>query len=74
MESVILSVIGGAIGILFGETIAYIASVLIKYDFSLNINAILIGFFFSRAVGVIFGWAPARRASRLNPIDALRSE
>ncbi len=74
MESVILSVIGGAIGILFGETIAYIASVLIKYDFSLNINAILIGFFFSLAVGVIFGWAPARRASRLNPIDALRSE
>ena len=74
MESVILSVIGGTIGILFGEAIAYIASVLIKYDFSLNINAILIGFFFSLAVGVIFGWAPARRASRLNPIDALRSE
>ena len=39
-----------------------------------QINAILIGFFFSLAVGVIFGWAPARRASRLNPIDALRSE
>ena len=74
MESVILSVIGGTIGILFGEAIAYIASILIKYDFSLNINAILIGFFFSLAVGVIFGWAPARRASRLNPIDALRSE
>ncbi len=74
LESVILSVIGGFIGIVFGEGIAYIASRLIKYDFVLNVNAILIGFFFSLAVGVIFGWAPARRASRLNPIDALRSE
>jgi putative ABC transport system permease protein len=42
--------------------------------FHLNIGAILLGFFFSLTVGVIFGWAPARRASRLNPIDALRSE
>lgn len=74
LESIILSVIGGFIGIVLGEIISYIANDLIGTDFILNISAILIGFFFSLAVGVIFGWAPARNASKLNPIDALRSE
>ena len=41
--------------------------------FSLNTFAIWLGVGFSAAVGIIFGWAPARKASRLNPIDALRS-
>ena len=74
LESVILSVFGGVIGILIGELVSYVASLILKVDFRLNTGAILLGFFFSLAVGVIFGWAPARRASRLNPIDALRSE
>lgn len=74
LESIILSVIGGLIGIVLGEIISYIANEIIGTVFILNISAILIGFFFSLAVGVIFGWAPARNASRLNPIDALRSE
>ncbi|MCF0108491.1 MAG: ABC transporter permease [Erysipelotrichaceae bacterium] len=74
MESIILSVIGGVIGIIVGEIISYIATDLIGTTFSLDFSAISLGFFFSLAVGVIFGWAPARNASRLNPIDALRSE
>ncbi|MBQ7676899.1 MAG: FtsX-like permease family protein, partial [Lachnospiraceae bacterium] len=74
IESIVLSVIGGTIGIILGLVIAFAATKLIQVDFDLSVSAILIGFGFATAVGVIFGWAPARRASRLNPIDALRTE
>ncbi len=74
IESVTLSVIGGIIGIVLGLLIAYVASILLKNEFAISPNAIAIGVGFSTAVGVIFGWAPARRASRLNPIDALRTD
>lgn len=74
LESVILSVLGGFIGILFGEAISFVASILIGTSFRLSVSAILLGFGFSLGVGVLFGWAPARNASRLNPIDALRTE
>jgi putative ABC transport system permease protein len=58
-----------------GETISYILVVnLMSIAFTVDLEAVALGFFFSLAVGIIFGWAPARRASRLNPIDALRSE
>ncbi len=75
LESIILSVIGGILGILLGETVSYIlTTTLMDIAFTIDLGAVSLGFFFSLAVGVIFGWAPARRASRLNPIDALRSE
>lgn len=74
LESIILSVTGGVIGIAFGELLSYIACHLINTQFILNPGAIALGFFFSLAVGILFGWAPARKASQLNPIDALRSE
>ena len=74
IESVTLSVIGGIIGIVLGLLIAYVASILLKNEFVISPNAIVIGVGFSTAVGVIFGWAPARRASKLNPIDALRTD
>ncbi|MCD7838018.1 MAG: ABC transporter permease [Clostridiales bacterium] len=74
MESIILSVLGGIIGILLGELISYAAAQMMGLDFALNVSAIALGFGFSLGVGVLFGWAPARNASRLNPIDALRSE
>lgn len=73
-ESVILSLTGGAIGIVIGLLIAFIGSKALKTAFQISYPAILIGAGFSIAVGIIFGWMPARRASRLNPIDALRSE
>ena len=74
IESVILSLIGGIIGILTGEILSYVALNAIGTEFTVNLSAIALGFGFSLAVGVVFGWAPARKASRLNPIDALRSE
>lgn len=75
LESIILSVLGGIIGIVVGELISYILTVnLMSIAFTVDLGAVALGFFFSLAVGIIFGWAPARRASCLNPIDALRSE
>ena len=75
LESIILSLLGGIIGIIVGEIISYILTVtLMDLAFTVDFGAVSLGFFFSLAVGIIFGWAPARRASRLNPIDALRSE
>ncbi len=74
IESIVLSVFGGILGILFGMLIAFIVSVALETAFSISPGAILLGFGFSLAVGVIFGWMPAKRASELNPIDALRSE
>lgn len=74
IESITLSMLGGVIGVIFGLLIAWAGSVLLNTNFALSPGAILLGVGFSAAVGIVFGWAPARRASRLNPIDALRSE
>ncbi len=73
-EAVTLSVFGGLIGVGIGELIAAIGSVALKIKFSFSPGAVLLGLGFSLGVGIVFGWAPSRRASRLNPIDALRSE
>lgn len=73
IESIFLSLIGGIIGLLLGSVLAYIASVLIGIGFSLSVTTVALAVGFSSAVGIIFGFMPARKASRLNPIDALRS-
>ena len=73
MESVVLSLLGGAGGILLGNLISFLVALAIGFDFAISPSATLLAFGFSAAVGVLFGWAPARKASRLNPIDALRS-
>ncbi len=74
IESIVLSVIGGLIGIALGMTIAYVASAIMQADFTVSFSAIALGVGFSAGVGIIFGWFPAKRASELNPIDALRAE
>ena len=73
MESVFLSLIGGLIGIILGSIIALIASNIIESDFEIAISTLLLATGFSAFVGIIFGYMPARKASMLNPIDALRS-
>lgn len=73
IESIFLSLIGGLVGLIIGSLIAYVAAILIGIGFSLAISTILLAVGFSAAVGIVFGYMPARKASRLNPIDALRS-
>jgi putative ABC transport system permease protein len=74
IEAVVLSSLGGLIGIALatGASIALAGVMGIPYLFDPGIN--LLSFFFSAAIGVIFGFFPARRAAGLNPIDALRHE
>ena len=74
IEAVVLSSLGGLIGIAIatGASIALANLMNVPYLFDPGIN--LLSFFFSAAIGVIFGYFPARRAAGLNPIDALRHE
>jgi putative ABC transport system permease protein len=73
LEAVFLSLFGGSIGLLLGTGIAYVVCFIIGAKFALATSTVLLAFGFSAAIGIIFGIAPARKASKLNPIDALRS-
>jgi len=74
VEAVTLSCIGGIVGILLALLICLGLSHLINIPFAFNTQINMISFIFSATIGVLFGYAPARRASRLDPIDALRHE
>lgn len=73
IESVMLSLMGGIAGILLGNVLSYVIAEAIGFQFALSTGAIALAFTFSASVGILFGWAPASKASRLNPIEALRS-
>ena len=73
LESFLLSMIGGLLGVVFGLALSFGLCRMLGTSFVLNVGAIMLGVGFSAAVGIIFGGAPARKASRLNPIDALRA-
>ena len=74
IEAVVLAALGGLIGIVLatGASLGLSALMSVPYQFNLSVN--LLSFVFSAAIGVLFGYFPARRAARLNPIDALRHE
>ncbi len=73
-ESVVLSVFGGTLGILLGIGTSQLMSRLNGWATLVSTDAIVIAFVFSAAVGVFFGFYPARKAAQLDPIDALRYE
>lgn len=73
-ESVIISCFGGIIGLVFGITGAYIIGSLAGITPSVSAGAVIMAILFSSAVGIFFGIYPARKAARLDPIEALRYE
>ena len=74
VEAVVLSLFGGILGTLFGFSLSALAASLLSVPFVIDPRVVAIAFVFSAAVGVIFGYFPARRAARLDPIEALRHE
>ncbi|SHK41707.1 putative ABC transport system permease protein [Marinobacter antarcticus] len=74
VESIALSTLGGIIGLILGIGGTWLLTSRLDMPFVLAPGVMLLGFFFSVAIGIIFGYFPARKAARLNPIDALRHE
>ncbi len=74
VEAVVLSLLGGLIGILLGLGLAGLASAAMHLPFTVDFLIVAVAFLFSAAVGVVFGYFPARHAARLDPIEALRHE
>ncbi|MBI5879693.1 MAG: ABC transporter permease [Chloroflexi bacterium] len=74
VEAVVISLTGGVIGLLLGAAIALAVSISGLLQASIDTGSVILALSFSSAVGLFFGIYPARRASQLNPIDALRYE
>lgn len=73
-EAIALTFFGGAIGIVLGWTIATVVSHVAGIATTVSLSAVLLAFGVSAAIGIVFGYYPAHRAARLNPIEALRYE
>jgi putative ABC transport system permease protein len=74
IEAIVLSLIGGAIGILFGIGSSFVISSAVGWPVLVSMGAIITAALFATAIGVFFGFYPAQKAARLDPIEALRYE
>lgn len=74
IEALLISLIGGFIGISLGVIASQLIASILKWPVTISAESILMSFLFSSAIGIFFGWYPARKAARLNPIEALRYE
>jgi putative ABC transport system permease protein len=74
IESIVLTLFGGLIGMGVGIIFAYVGSSLLSIPFVVSSSSIVLAITVSTLIGIIFGWYPANQAAKLNPIDALRYE
>jgi macrolide transport system ATP-binding/permease protein len=74
VESVLICFLGGVLGIIFGALASLILSLLAGWNTIISFSSVMLAFFFSLVVGLVFGLWPARRASKLLPAEALRYE
>ncbi|MFZ5939904.1 MAG: ABC transporter permease [Bacteroidota bacterium] len=74
VESIMLSVTGGVIGILLGILITAVVGSLMSWPVVVMTSSVVVSFLVCTAIGIFFGWYPARKAASLNPIDAVRYE
>lgn len=74
IEAVLMSLIGGIAGIILGSGIAVMITMVAKWSVKISLSSVLLATVFSLVVGVVFGLWPAKQASKLNPIEALRYE
>jgi putative ABC transport system permease protein len=74
IEAVLLTTVGGAIGVLTGLSLSFGISRLANFPFTVDLAMIGMAFAFCVVIGVAFGYLPARRAARLDPIEALHRE
>ncbi len=74
IESTLLSVVGGVVGILFGYLISAVVGSMMGWPVVIMTQSVVVSFLVCSAIGIFFGWYPAKKASNLNPIDALRYE
>jgi putative ABC transport system permease protein len=73
-ESIILSILGGMLGVIFGYLLARLAGSLMSSQAIVKTQSVVLAFAVCFVIGIFFGWYPARKAANLNPIDALRYE
>lgn len=74
IESIIISVTGGLIGVILGCGSAWVVNVLFRWPVQIQIFSVILSFVVCTVTGVFFGWYPAKKASNLDPIEALRYE
>ena len=74
VEAATTSAIGGVLGIVLGIVASIVASNLLDLDPVISVSSVVIAFTISAGIGVMFGYLPAKKAAKLNPIDALRHD
>ncbi|MDR1467374.1 MAG: ABC transporter permease [Oscillospiraceae bacterium] len=72
IEGMTITIVGGVCGVIMGNLIFWLGSLILNFHFTIKIDSTLLGFLFSVVTGVIFGIYPAAKASKMRPVDALR--
>ena len=74
IEAVLISVTGGIIGVFIGVGASYVLKFFLHWPIYIQMYSVVLSFLVCTLTGVVFGWYPAKRASELDPIEAIRYE